>query len=306
MTGNNSTPFDAQCSSTVRRFDGKNYIVLNCGVAGGLAVSVDEATISRIAVEIAKAQTRSDTPRYRQIIDVLLATIERGVLTPGDRLPPETKLATLFSVSLGTAQRALTHLASKGILQRVRRKGTIVAGRQAEDVFVFRFRELGTGRVLIPFTRVLSITADEADGPWRRSLSEVRHVRVDRLVWVQGEAPAFSQVRIAMAHGRSLLKVPVDSLHGLSFHKVLGQEFNLPTVRTSHRLQCQKLSRTACRHLGVPAGTYGMIWEVVGFSHRQATSYQSLQMPAGHRPIELEIPMMGSGVDQAADTVTWR
>jgi len=46
-------------------------------------VSVDDATISRIATEIAKAQTRSDTPRYRQIVDVLLATIERGLLTPG-------------------------------------------------------------------------------------------------------------------------------------------------------------------------------------------------------------------------------
>ena len=216
-------------------------------------MSVDDATISRIATEIAKAQARSDTPRYRQIIDVLLATIERGLLAPGDRLPPETKLASLFSVSLGTAQKALTHLASNGILQRVRRKGTIVAGRQAEDVFVFRFKEPGTGKVLIPFTRVLSIADDDSDGPWRRFLGGERHVRVDRLVWVEGEAPAFSQVRIAIEHGRSLLKMPIESLHGLSFHKVLGRKFNLPTVRTSHRLQCQRLSRTACRHLCVPA-----------------------------------------------------
>lgn len=268
-------------------------------------MSVDDATISRIATEIAKAQARSDTPRYRQIIDVLLATIERGLLTPGDRLPPETKLATLFSVSLGTAQKALTHLASNGILQRVRRKGTIVAGRQAEDVFVFRFKEPGTGRVLIPFTRVLSIADDDSDGPWRRFLSGERHVRVDRLVWVQGEAPAFSQVRIAIEHGRSLLKMPVESLHGLSFHKVLGRKFNLLTVRTCHRLQCQRLSRTACRHLRVPVGTYGMIWDVVGFSHRQPTTYQSLQMPSGHRPIELDIPTIGSrletGVVQSVD-----
>ena len=171
-------------------------------------MSVDDATISRIAVEIAKAQARSDTPRYRQIIDVLLATIEHGLLAPGDRLPPETKLASLFSVSLGTAQKALTYLANNGILQRVRRKGTIVAGRQAEDVFVFRFKEVGTGKVLIPFTRVLSIVADNSDGPWRRFLSGERHVRVDRLVWVEGEAPAFSQVRIGLEHGRSLLKMP--------------------------------------------------------------------------------------------------
>jgi DNA-binding GntR family transcriptional regulator len=268
-------------------------------------LSVDDATISRIAIEVAEAQARSDTPRYRQIIDVLLATIERGLLVPGDRLPPETKLASLFSVSLGTAQKALTHLANSGVLQRVRRKGTMVAGRQAEDVFVFRFKDLTTGRILIPFTRVLSIAADDSDGPWRRYLGGERHVRVDRLVWVEGEAPAFSQVRIAIEHGRSLLKMPIERLHGLSFHKVLGREFNLPTVRTSHRLQCQRLGRTACRHLGIRLGAYGMIWDVIGFSHRQATTYQSLQMPSGHRPIELDIPMIGarleSGVNQSAD-----
>jgi DNA-binding GntR family transcriptional regulator len=256
-------------------------------------LSVDDATISRIATEIAKSQARSDTPRYRQIIDVLLATIERGLLMPGDRLPPETKLAPLFSVSLGTVQKALTHLASNGILQRVRRKGTIVAGRQSDDVFVFRFKDPGTGRVLIPFTRVLSVADDASDGPWRRFLGGERHVRVDRLVWVEGEEPAFSQVRIAFEYGRSLLKMPIESQHGLSFHKVLGRKFNLPTVRTSHRLQCQRLSRTACRHLRVPTGSYGMIWDVVSFSHRQATIYQSLQMPPGHRPIELDIPASG-------------
>jgi GntR family transcriptional regulator len=256
-------------------------------------LSVDDATISRIAGEIAKAKARSDTPRYRQIIDVLLATIERGLLAPGDRLPPETKLASLFSVSLGTAQKALTHLASSGVLERVRRKGTMVAGRQAEDVFVFRFKEPGTGKVLVPFTRVLSIAEEDADGPWRRYLGAARQVRVDRLVWVEGEAPAFSQVRIALEHGRALLKMPIESLHGLSFHQVLGRKFNLPTVRTSHRLQCQRLSPAACRHLSVPLGTYGMVWDVVGFSHRQATTYQSLQMPSGHRPIELDIPTTG-------------
>ncbi|MGH6816227.1 MAG: hypothetical protein ACREC6_11030, partial [Hyphomicrobiaceae bacterium] len=38
----------------------------------------------------------------------------------------------------------------------------------------------------------------------------------------------------------------------------------------------------------IPEGTCGTVWAVVGFSYRQATTYQSLEMPAGHRPIELE------------------
>jgi DNA-binding GntR family transcriptional regulator len=246
------------------------------------------AVLSRIAKSVAGTDDASDYPRYRQIIDALVAAIENGVLNPGDRLPPELKMATLFKVSLGTIQKALAHLADTGFLQRTRRRGTFVAGRQAEDVFVFRFRNPATGELLIPFTRVLSVTHDKSDGPWREVLNVASCVRVERLVWVEGDSPAFSQFRIALEHGRHLLEEPIEALHGVSFHRILGKQFNLPTLRTNHRLQCRKLSTEACRHLLIPEGTFGTVWDVVGYSYQQATTFQSLQIPAGHRPIELD------------------
>jgi hypothetical protein len=30
------------------------------------------------------------------------------------------------------------------------------------------------------------------------------------------------------------------------------------------------------------------VWDVVGYSYQQATTFQSLQIPAGQRPIELD------------------
>ena len=49
-------------------------------------------------------------------------------------------------------------------------------------------------------------------------------------------------------------------------------------------------------------GTYGTVWDVVGYSYQQATTYQSLQIPAGHRPIELDAETLAprSGRDGAA------
>jgi DNA-binding GntR family transcriptional regulator len=245
---------------------------------------------------IARDFTRSSgtAPRYRQLIDALGGAIERGTLTPGDRLPPENTMAGLFSVSLGTVQKALVHLADRGFLERTRRRGTFVAGRQAEDVFVFRFRNPETGEVQIPFTRVLSVTEDAADGPWRACLGVERCVRVDRLLWVEGDAPAFSQFHVALEHGRHLLEAPIEDLHGVSFHRILGKQFNLPTLRASHRLQCRVLAPAACRHLGVPGGTFGTVWDIVGFSYQRATTYQSIQIPAGHRPIELDVAPVAS------------
>ena len=80
-----------------------------------------------------------------------------------------------------------------------------------------------TGEVLIPFTRVLSVVADDAEGPWRKVLGAESCVRVERLVWVEGDSPAFSQFHIAMEHGRHLLDEPIEQLHGVSFHRILGR-----------------------------------------------------------------------------------
>jgi len=95
-------------------------------------------------------------------------------------------------------------------------------------VFVFRFKNPATGKILIPFTRVLSVTEDDSDGPWRQFLDVERSVRVERLVWVEGDSPAFSQFHIALEHGRHLLDEPIENLHGVSFHRILGKKFNLP------------------------------------------------------------------------------
>jgi|GEM_PF-540277 len=247
--------------------------------------------LTQIAREVARTEATSEIPRYRRIIEALGRAIERGTLTPGDRLPPETELAKIFTVSLGTIQKALVHLADSGFLERSRRRGTFVAGRPAEDVFVFRFRHPETGQVLTPFTRVLSVSVDDSKGAWRQFLNVDRCVRVERLVWVEGDSPAFSQFHIALEHGQHLLDEPLENLHGVSFHRILGRQFNLPTLRTSHRLQCRKLAPIACRHLLVPEGTFGTVWDVIGYSHQRATTYQSLQIPAGHRAIELDSPM---------------
>jgi DNA-binding GntR family transcriptional regulator len=244
--------------------------------------------LSRIARTVAGGEATSPGPRYRRIIDALVRAIEQGALVPGERLPPETTMAKLFSVSLGTIQKALAHLAQTGFLQRTRRRGTFVAGRRAEDVFVFRFRHPRTGEILLPFTRVLSVSLDASRGAWQDLLGAQRCVRVERLVWVEGDAPAFSQFRIGWDHGRHLLDEPIENLHGVSFHRILARRFNSPTTKMTHRLQARELSPKACRHLMLPKGTFGTLWTVIGSSHQQATTYQSLEVPAGHWPIELE------------------
>ncbi len=126
---------------------------------------MNSPAMARIAEGIVRSGGTSAFPKYRRIIEAIAGAIEHGTLAPGDRLPPETSLARLFSVSLGTVQKALGHLTDSGALRRTRRRGTFVTGRQADDVFVYRFRNPETGTVLMPFTRVLSVAEDRSDGP---------------------------------------------------------------------------------------------------------------------------------------------
>src|SRR6185436_14687662 len=115
------------------------------------------------------------------------------------RLPAETALSAQLSVSLGTVQKALGKLADSGLVVRNRRTGTFVADRrsQASEAWVYRFRDARTGALQMPFVRVLSVAEDRSRGPWRELLDADRFVRVDRLLWIKDDPPAFTSVYFA-------------------------------------------------------------------------------------------------------------
>jgi GntR family transcriptional regulator len=82
--------------------------------------------------------------------------------------------------------------------------------------------------------------------------------------------------------------VPIEELHGSATHRVMVDQFNLPTLRLEHRIGCRELAPQACRHLRIAAGTVGTVWDVSDFSFDdRPILFQRLQLPPGHRPIEI-------------------
>jgi len=63
-----------------------------------------------------------------KIIDQIRAMITSGGLKPGDKLPPERKLAEQFGVSRGPVRDAIQKLEFYGILRTHPQSGTVVAG----------------------------------------------------------------------------------------------------------------------------------------------------------------------------------
>jgi GntR family transcriptional regulator len=63
---------------------------------------------------------------YRQLADELRAAILRGEITAGATLPKLTELAAQRGVAVLTARRAVAVLESEGLVEAVRRRGTVV------------------------------------------------------------------------------------------------------------------------------------------------------------------------------------
>jgi multiple sugar transport system substrate-binding protein len=87
-------------------------------------------------------------PLYFQLKTLLLEAMIRGEYGPGDRLPTEHELCRQYGLSRTPVHRALSELATEGVILRHRRRGTFVNPHWARR----RGSEL---RVVVP-----------AEGPW--------------------------------------------------------------------------------------------------------------------------------------------
>jgi GntR family transcriptional regulator len=69
----------------------------------------------------------SGKPIYKEIIDYIKNEIKDGRYEKGEIIPTEEEFCTLFNTSRMTVRRAIDDLVSKGMLTRIRGKGTFVA-----------------------------------------------------------------------------------------------------------------------------------------------------------------------------------
>jgi integrase len=100
--------------------------------ASSLAARLPELPVSAAASEsgapaLPEAKISADDSPYRQIADDLRAAIRCGALLPGDQLPTVKALAGRYSVSEGTAHRAVALLTAAGEI-------TVSRGRRAKVV----------------------------------------------------------------------------------------------------------------------------------------------------------------------------
>ena len=70
--------------------------------------------------------SRSDKPRYLAIADILADDIRSGALSPGDRLPPQRRLAEKLGVDFTTVARGYVEAQRRGLVESHVGRGSFV------------------------------------------------------------------------------------------------------------------------------------------------------------------------------------
>jgi DNA-binding transcriptional MocR family regulator len=76
---------------------------------------------------------RASGPIYLAVADALADAIAAGELSPGDRLPPQRRLAEALGVDLTTVTRALATATQRGLVEGAVGRGTFVRARAVDD-----------------------------------------------------------------------------------------------------------------------------------------------------------------------------
>ncbi len=74
-------------------------------------------------------------PKYQQLKGILEEQLNRRKLKPGDKIPPEEKIAEKYGVSLGTVRQATAELVNEGLIYKEQGRGTFVAEKKKEKTF---------------------------------------------------------------------------------------------------------------------------------------------------------------------------
>lgn len=72
-------------------------------------------------------------PRYLQIVAQLERAVSGGLLRPGDRLPPQRRLADHLAVDLTTVTRAFGEARERGLIDAVTGRGSFISARREQE-----------------------------------------------------------------------------------------------------------------------------------------------------------------------------
>lgn len=206
-------------------------------------------TISATAVS-----TNNPGPLHLQVSKILRGGIADGSLPPGTQLPTEAELQDKFCVSRSVVRQALSGLASDGLVQRGRGRGTVVAPHHEHHRQVQRMHglsaQISTQSEPVS-TEVLSLVI-ESDSRASTALGTTELVSLRRRRSIEGEAIALIHTWLPRSLAESLTAA---ELTDASLHATLASKYGVPVTAGRRQIRAVAASESIAAELSLPVGS---------------------------------------------------
>ena len=197
----------------------------------------------------------SQLPLHAQIQQLLLDLIDRGELKPGEQLPAERELATLFGVSLAPVRQAILGVVADGFLTRRRGLGTFVRERALDEKIsiLHSMTESMREQHVEVETRVLrqEIVPTSARVAGSLQLSDPTVLLLERLAVVEHEPVALMRAYLSLSQFPGLDKADFVNR---SLYETLQATFGVSVVRAESVIEVERCASKDAVKLGVMTG----------------------------------------------------
>lgn len=196
-------------------------------------------------------------PLYARVRERLLERIRSGAWKPGQLIPNEFEIAAEFGVSQGTARKAISELASEGLVVRQQGRGTfVVEHTPAHELFRFFNLFDAQGVAMIPDSRDSWSSTGPADAAERRALAfpadaEARVIRITRTRTHHG-VPFISET-IALPEALFTGLTPQVEVPN-TLYDWFQKTYGVLVLRTDDRLTASAADAATAFTLGIAAG----------------------------------------------------
>jgi GntR family transcriptional regulator len=212
----------------------------------------------------------SSSPLYKEVKARLTRGLALGEWKPGEAIPSESRLAELFSVSIGTIRKAIDELVAERILLRHQGRGTFVA-THTEDRTLFYFFHIVAkdgGREL-PVTELLSFRRARAGAAEEERLGIARGApvfRVQNVLKLTGKPVIVDEIAVPAALFSDLDQDVFGGREG-TIYGLYQARYGITVTRISERLSAGHPPARAAALLRLSTGAPALAIKRVAYTY---------------------------------------
>ncbi|MCU0559699.1 MAG: GntR family transcriptional regulator [Desulfobacterales bacterium] len=212
-------------------------------------------------------------PRYYRLQDIILRNIERGSLSPGSSIPPERRLAESYSVSIGTAKKAILNLVNEGYLYRIQGKGTFVAGTTLRRDSLRYYRFLGKFEdkekdLSVHLAGIRKISSLNTVNSYLRIRPTQKLFELKRIFFSKETPVVFVVSYLPVILFPGIDAIPVSHFEQKTLYGTIEEKFGLPTIYNQELIGARFPSAEAARLLKIGKKHPILFIEMLAFTYR--------------------------------------